>query len=43
MDPVQLAKMVKYIREQVKHMDGLDSNQILDVGSLKLLPFQNNT
>ena len=37
-DPVMLAKMVDYIRRQVLHMDCLDSNRMIDAGSISLLP-----
>lgn len=36
-DPVRLAKMVEYVRKQIKHMDQLDSKELLEKGSLTLL------
>ena len=38
-EPVQLAAMVDYIRRQVQHMDHLDSGQLLQRGTVKLLAF----
>ena len=38
-DPVRLAKMVDYIRKQVKYMDQLDSKELIESGSLSLLGF----
>ena len=36
-DPARLAKMVEYVRKQVKHMDQLDSKELLEKSSLTLL------
>lgn len=36
-DPAQLAKMVEYVRKQVKYMDQLDSKDMIEKGSLSLL------
>ena len=38
-DPAQLARLVDYVRRQVKHMDGLDSEHLLNDGRIKLLTF----
>ena len=38
-DPVQLAKVVEYMRKQVQHMDQLDSELLTTTGKIKLLPF----
>ena len=42
-DPIQLARMVEYIRKQVHHMDSIESQQILNIGSVTLLPFTGTT
>ena len=36
-EPAQIAKMVEYVRKQVKYMDSLDSQEMLEEGSLSLL------
>ncbi len=38
-DPVQLAKMVEYVRKQVLYMDKLDSGPLKETGAITLLPF----
>ena len=41
-DPSELARLVEYVRSQVKHMDKLDSEHILTNGHIQLLPFSPN-
>ena len=38
-DPSELARLVEYVRSQVKHMDKLNSQHILTNGHIQLLPF----
>ena len=38
-DPSQLARLMEYVRSQVKHMDRLDSERLLTDGRIQILPF----
>ena len=42
-DPTQIARLVEYVRKQVLHMDAIDSKELLDNGTITMLPFTDRT